>query len=167
MFERGERTANTTSRTPQRRAWETTLDGQGAVQGILWCSAGSKNYGELVGKRPHDAFSCPKNPLEGAVCANCRGNHVATYPACPARERARIKREMDEFAAGARRILRLLGTPTQAGYVGGLLVDEELRGELGQLVAYIERVERAMRLTRPPAVAAAAPPEAAHPPGQG
>ncbi|KAL7723595.1 hypothetical protein ACLKA6_005242 [Drosophila palustris] len=51
MFERGERTANTTSRTPQRRAWETTLDGQGAVQGILWCSAGSKNYGELVGKK--------------------------------------------------------------------------------------------------------------------
>ncbi|KAL7725903.1 hypothetical protein ACLKA6_000670 [Drosophila palustris] len=51
MFERGERTANTTSRTPQRRAWETTLDGQGAVQGILWCSAGSKNYGDLVGKR--------------------------------------------------------------------------------------------------------------------
>ncbi|KAL7726289.1 hypothetical protein ACLKA6_008468 [Drosophila palustris] len=40
---------NTTSRTPQRRARETTLDGQGAVQGILWCSAGSKNYGDLVG----------------------------------------------------------------------------------------------------------------------
>ncbi|KAM8718744.1 hypothetical protein ACLKA7_001457 [Drosophila subpalustris] len=47
MFERDERTANTTSRTPQRRARETTLDGQGAVQGILWCSAGSKNYGDL------------------------------------------------------------------------------------------------------------------------
>ncbi|KAM8701983.1 hypothetical protein ACLKA7_004877 [Drosophila subpalustris] len=116
---------------------------------------------------PHYASSCPKNPLENAVCANCRGNHVAIYPHCPARERARIKREMDEFAASTRRILRLLGTPTQAGYVGGLLVDEELRGELSQLVAYIERVERATRLIRLPAVATAAPPEAAHPPGQG
>ncbi|KAM8701640.1 hypothetical protein ACLKA7_011557 [Drosophila subpalustris] len=47
MFERNEKPANTTSRTPQRRARETTLDGQGAVQDILWCSAGSKNYGDL------------------------------------------------------------------------------------------------------------------------
>ncbi|KAM8702919.1 hypothetical protein ACLKA7_005289 [Drosophila subpalustris] len=127
----------------------------------------SQNYICFHCVGPHDAFSCSKDPLESAVCVNCRGNHVATYLAYPARERARIKREMDEFAASPRRILRLVGIPTQAGYVGGLLVDEELRGELSQLVAYIERVERATRLTRLPAVATAAPPEAAHPPGQG
>ncbi|KAL7723131.1 hypothetical protein ACLKA6_012434 [Drosophila palustris] len=44
MFEHNERTATTTLRTPQRRARETTLDGQGAVQETLdlqdefgWC----------------------------------------------------------------------------------------------------------------------------------
>lgn len=127
----------------------------------------SQNYVCFRCAGPHDAFSCPKDPLEGAVCVNCGGNHVATYLDCPARERARIKREMDEFAASARRILRLVGIPTRAGYMGGLLVDGELRKELGQLVACVGRVERAILLASLPAAAATAPPEAALPPGQG
>ncbi|KAM8701716.1 hypothetical protein ACLKA7_000072 [Drosophila subpalustris] len=74
MFERDERTANTTSRTPQRRARETTLDGQGAVQGILWCSAGSKNYGDLkkeLNTKPEKQFptDCP-GPLESPHCSS-------------------------------------------------------------------------------------------------
>ncbi|KAL7724222.1 hypothetical protein ACLKA6_020028 [Drosophila palustris] len=48
MFDRNKSTETTTSRTPQRQARGTTLYGQGAVQGILLCSAGSMNYWEIV-----------------------------------------------------------------------------------------------------------------------